>query len=436
MLCHAGFNVVSIRSADTEADRAAAVARFNDAASDAQVFVISIALSGFGLNLHHCCRTGFLLGYHWNVGNIRQVMGRLIRLGQKNRVTWHLINVAGSFADLQRSRAYRRWARQLAAESCIPDHVGGKMRLACAYELIRAYFNERCNRYGWEAQLPKTSRDFDSDAQVMAGRMYSAIARACLRLDEKRYARYFRPLEGMIDQLPFEAPDLRDMHEEGRYWTPELIHATAMQLRQGEGAESLERRMEDRRRELLATLRLDEDDGTAVRVPLEDPLKSLPTGRASARRRWLADLMQGDAGSDAEGDRSEDEGAGSEDDDSDGESEEDGETDGGTDDDGDGAAGRRRAGPKHVRSAEVKMGDSSASASEAEAEADAEADADTTSSDGSDEGDRRGQKRPRVAPASGGGPESDSDSDSDSGSRKSNSEKSTEDTEMDDASWG
>lgn len=112
------------------------------------VFITSLQLASYGLNLHTCCSRGLVLQFTWNANAILQAIGRLPRPGQKESVEWRIIRVADTFYDFQEARMCAKFVEQLRVESSIPAWIDTpELRTVCAYEVVRYLFGQPWNRF-------------------------------------------------------------------------------------------------------------------------------------------------------------------------------------------------------------------------------------------------------------------------------------------------
>ncbi|KAL7798783.1 hypothetical protein V8C43DRAFT_313696 [Trichoderma afarasin] len=114
-----------------------------------------------GVNLHHACDRGILATFHFNAKTLQQVHGRLNRLGQKQAVIWHNVKVKDSFHDHQEHALLMKWVKQLSAECNLPEWMTGALRELMLYELVRSYFNQPFNRYGWVILSERDGKQMD-----------------------------------------------------------------------------------------------------------------------------------------------------------------------------------------------------------------------------------------------------------------------------------
>ena len=81
------FQVISIRAAQTHAERDLSVLMFNDPESQVQVLVTSFRIASTALNLHKACSDVIFVEQPPNSQTANQAMGRINRLGQKRACT-------------------------------------------------------------------------------------------------------------------------------------------------------------------------------------------------------------------------------------------------------------------------------------------------------------------------------------------------------------
>ena len=183
ILVKIGFRVLSVRSAHTPKERESAVAAFNDEASGMNIFITSLQLASFGLNLHRCCSRGLVIQFTWTANQILQAIGRLPRPGQKEAVEWRILRVADTFYDIQEEKLTDKFVAQLRVESDIPDWIKDHtLRTICAYEIVRHLLGQPWNRYAWKVVVPGSIGEYHTLPVRQAGVFYSVIARLLLTL--------------------------------------------------------------------------------------------------------------------------------------------------------------------------------------------------------------------------------------------------------------
>lgn len=181
-LLMAGYKTVTVRSSDKPPAKIAAIQSFSDPKSDTQIFVANINIMSTGVNLHHACNRGILATFHFNAKTLQQVHGRLNRLGQKEAVIWHNIKVKDSFHDHQERMLLMKWVKQLSAECNLPEWMTGALRELMLYELVRSYFNQPFNRYGWVILSERDGKQMDyySEEAIKLGYACSLVAKLIL----------------------------------------------------------------------------------------------------------------------------------------------------------------------------------------------------------------------------------------------------------------
>jgi hypothetical protein len=138
---------LNVRKEHTYTERATAVRNFNDPNFGADAFVTSLQLGAFGLNFHGACHHGIILEYPHNILTLNHALGRLWRMGQKHEVYWDIFYPDYSFDAWADTHLTLKYANILAAESQIHEDITGEYRVICAFELIRMYLGQDCNRY-------------------------------------------------------------------------------------------------------------------------------------------------------------------------------------------------------------------------------------------------------------------------------------------------
>ncbi|OIW25504.1 hypothetical protein CONLIGDRAFT_717269 [Coniochaeta ligniaria NRRL 30616] len=158
--------VVSIRANHTAEQREEAVAAFTNPASNVQVFVSSLSVSVFGLNLHQCCSRGILLQFGHNASTMIQAFCRTFRIGQPDLSLWDIYKLRGSFYDPQEQRIIDKYIQNVLAEAAIPQYVTSEFaKLALAYELIRMNMGTVGNRMSWFLNAPESLVEYNDAKQ-------------------------------------------------------------------------------------------------------------------------------------------------------------------------------------------------------------------------------------------------------------------------------
>lgn len=124
----AGFNVGTVRSSDKQAHRTKVIAEWNDPDSDLEIFVANVNTMATGVNMHHCCSKGAFINWHLNAKTMLQIVGRLVRIGQKHQVIFHLLKVKNSYHDNMERLCTTKWATQLSAEIGLADWLTDDFR--------------------------------------------------------------------------------------------------------------------------------------------------------------------------------------------------------------------------------------------------------------------------------------------------------------------
>ena len=172
-------DVETMQSSDTAEERAEKVDRFNRVTSSVQVFVTSIRIASFGFDFHRCCCKAILAAWPWNANTLNQILGRTVRLGQERLVEWQIYCVVGTIHEKHEIIMWRKFARQLAAESRLAsdESLGGETGILAMYELIRALYNQPFNRYLWEALEKVDVGGFAHEGMLALSSALSEIAR-------------------------------------------------------------------------------------------------------------------------------------------------------------------------------------------------------------------------------------------------------------------
>ncbi|KAI0547241.1 hypothetical protein F4679DRAFT_374988 [Xylaria curta] len=136
-----GWDVLSIRSEHTVAERDRTIAKFNDTNTGPQILCTSMELSAWGLNLHTACCRGIVVQWPWSVNQLIQILGRLPRIAQLRWVEWIIYNMAGTMYHRMQSIVFSKYVHQLAVESRIPKAIHGVPAAIAGYTLIQKLFN-------------------------------------------------------------------------------------------------------------------------------------------------------------------------------------------------------------------------------------------------------------------------------------------------------
>ncbi|KAI0467902.1 hypothetical protein F4859DRAFT_524740 [Xylaria cf. heliscus] len=136
-----GWEVLSIRSEHSVAERSRIIAKFNDPNTGPQILSTSMDLSAWGLNLHASCCKGIVVQWPWSANQLIQILGRLPRISQKRWVEWVIYNVPGTMYHRMQSIVFSKYVHQLAIESKIPKSVRGFPATIAGYSLIQGLFN-------------------------------------------------------------------------------------------------------------------------------------------------------------------------------------------------------------------------------------------------------------------------------------------------------
>ncbi|KAL3608890.1 hypothetical protein FPOAC2_03901 [Fusarium poae] len=116
----AGFDCRTIPPENNQAFKDQNIHEWNDPYSSAQVFVANINTMSVGVNMHHCCFTGIFINWHLNMKTNWQCCGRLIRIGQKEKVEWIFLKMKTLYHDNFERLAVSKWAPQRSAEIELP----------------------------------------------------------------------------------------------------------------------------------------------------------------------------------------------------------------------------------------------------------------------------------------------------------------------------
>jgi hypothetical protein len=205
------------------------VDKFTDPDSDMMVFVISMSVNVFGLNLHQQCHKGIVAQFTWNLSTIIHAKGRIIRVGQAHEVEWRILRVNGSYYDIQEDKMCRKFAELLRNEACMPSYIQSpSLQRIVAYEQIRVLMSQPFNRYTWCApgvDRPRTVQEYNSERHRRLGLFYSTIAQILLSLPEDMQD------EDVMTQLGYFMTDLANKFEEEYDAAANIVDLTWVQER-------------------------------------------------------------------------------------------------------------------------------------------------------------------------------------------------------------
>ncbi|KAM0078914.1 hypothetical protein ACKRZS_008782 [Fusarium odoratissimum] len=203
---------LNIRSKHDVDNRASIVRQFNNPKNGAEALVMSSQLGGFGLNLQGACHHGIIVEYPENVPTMLHAFGRLWRMGQEHEVHWDVLYLENSFDGWTETRMVSKYADILAAEGEIPDMIQKEYRIICAFELIKQYLGQDCNRY------PRTRVTwYEQDHPLVAreGHFYSAVANYLMQ-NPGHYERFLQPLSDIARRWSPDQGELTLNMIEGR----------------------------------------------------------------------------------------------------------------------------------------------------------------------------------------------------------------------------
>lgn len=149
------------------------LADFNDPNSTVRALVTSPLLAASGVNYHNACHNGVVVENCPNFGLQCQVIGRLWRPGQEEKVHWKLLQTQKSLDPWIETRNLGAYASNAEAEAAIDDRIQGPLRTICAFEILRFYIGAGYNYY------PRCWRPWNlltSDEVREEGILLSAVA--------------------------------------------------------------------------------------------------------------------------------------------------------------------------------------------------------------------------------------------------------------------
>ncbi|PTB61247.1 hypothetical protein M431DRAFT_12975 [Trichoderma harzianum CBS 226.95] len=177
LLVHVGVKTLQIRKQHTEAQRDEALALFTDPTSNVECLVTSMALDTVGIDHYACCSYGIILELPETATTLFQAISRSSSAG---KFFWDILICRGTFDSYQESRLMAEQANILVAGAGarIPSEIQGRLRIICAYEVLRVCLGQRVNLYprkGAEWEL------FDDEPFIKEGEFYSALAQLVLK---------------------------------------------------------------------------------------------------------------------------------------------------------------------------------------------------------------------------------------------------------------
>ncbi|KKP06378.1 hypothetical protein THAR02_01526 [Trichoderma harzianum] len=237
-----------------------------------------------GVNLHHACDRRILATFHFNAKTLQQVHGRLNRLGQKQAVIWHNIKVKDSFHDHQERMLLMKWVKQLSAECNLPEWMTGALRELMLYELVRSYFHQPFNRYGWVILSERDGKQMDyySEESIKLGYACSLVAKLILISENQPYYTEHDDYlaVAMLDLVASQPMSIFEewlAFAEGRLRVVLELRLTKFieeaKKAKGEQAKFYRRRMEERQKALTEEIEIADDydsDGEVVEDEDED----------------------------------------------------------------------------------------------------------------------------------------------------------------------
>ncbi|KAI0393714.1 hypothetical protein F5Y17DRAFT_458613 [Xylariaceae sp. FL0594] len=152
---HLDVQVLTIASYLTSEERATVVEKFNDPKSNVEVLVCSTRTAGAGIDLHLCCCRGFVVSLGWSANALNQILGRLVRIGQRRFVEWEILSTAGTIYEKHEQIMWGKYAQQIAADAQFDSRITGELGLIVCYEVIRTLYYQSVTSMDdemWEAQ--------------------------------------------------------------------------------------------------------------------------------------------------------------------------------------------------------------------------------------------------------------------------------------------
>ncbi|KAL7915639.1 hypothetical protein GGI35DRAFT_485228 [Trichoderma velutinum] len=175
LLVHVGVKTLQIRREHTEAQRDEALRLFTGPTSNVECLVTSVALDTLGTNDYARCSYGIVMELPETATTLFQAINRS---GSTGKFYWDILICRGTFDSYQESCLMAEQANILVAGARIPSEIQGRLRIICAYEILRVCLGQQVNLYprnGVEWKL------FDDETFINEGKFYSALAQLVLK---------------------------------------------------------------------------------------------------------------------------------------------------------------------------------------------------------------------------------------------------------------
>ncbi|KAL6795683.1 hypothetical protein J3E68DRAFT_437076 [Trichoderma sp. SZMC 28012] len=137
--------------------------------------VTSMALDTVEIDHYACCSYGIILELPETATTLFQAISRS---GSAGKFFWNILICRRTFDSYQESRLMAEQANILVSGARIPSEIQGRLRIICAYEVLRVCLGQRVNLYprkGAEWEL------FDDEPFIKEGEFYSALAQLVLK---------------------------------------------------------------------------------------------------------------------------------------------------------------------------------------------------------------------------------------------------------------
>jgi hypothetical protein len=203
----ASLNVLSVRAGMTAAEKASMFADFNDPNSNVNMLLLNTMVGAAGLNLHHQCHFEILVQMPWSYGSVGQCVGRLVRIGQGEPVTWVIVSLEDTVYNFLEHRASIKEVQSLGASIRFPKHLNNPfVRKLLSYEMLCLLLSQPFNRMVWEYAHPSKIQDFNSQSTRDFAKFYSRFARLLLAVDPNDLPEHYKEILLSANELKIALP--------------------------------------------------------------------------------------------------------------------------------------------------------------------------------------------------------------------------------------
>ncbi|CAK7237305.1 hypothetical protein SCUCBS95973_009915 [Sporothrix curviconia] len=170
-----GLRVGCIRAGNKPAERTRLTEEFNDPTSNMDAFFLTLALGSYGVNFHRNCHRGLIAQFSFSFNVLHQFVGRLVRMGQSQKVTVEIIKCDGTRHHLQEAALGDKWVSQLASTITLPAGVADDLARLALAEVVKAHWGQSCNRLAWAVRRPPRLTDWETEDVVQLGHFLSRV---------------------------------------------------------------------------------------------------------------------------------------------------------------------------------------------------------------------------------------------------------------------